>query len=63
MRFHRPNVASCEIVTRIQRSTLTRGYLYQANMDRLPDLKEALNRFLGRDIIVIGTGMRVLDRW
>ena len=44
----------CEIVTGIKWTTLVIAYLPPANMDRLPDLEEALNRFLGRDTIVMG---------
>ena len=54
-RFHGPNMVSCEIVTRIKWTPLIRSYLLSANMDHLPDLKEALNDFLGRDNIVVGT--------
>ena len=45
----------CEIVAGIQRTTLIRYYLPPANMNRLPDLEKALNGFLGRDTIIMGT--------
>ena len=54
MRFHGPNMVSCEIVTGIQWITLIRAYLLPANMDHLPDLEEALNEFLGIDPIFMG---------
>ena len=44
-------MVSSEIVTGIHWTILIRAYLPPANMDRLPDLKEALNEFLGRDPI------------
>ena len=50
-RLHGPNVVSCEIVTGIQWTPFIRDYLPPSNMDRLPDLEEALNVFLGRDTI------------
>ena len=53
--FQISNVASCEVVTGIQRTNLIRYYLPPANMDHLPDLKEALNHFLGKGTIVMGT--------
>ena len=53
MRFHRPDVVGSEIVTKIQRTALIRSYLPLANTDRLPDLEETLNGFLGRDTIVM----------
>ena len=45
----------CEIVTIIQWTNLIISYLPPANMDRLPDLKEALNCVLGKYTIVVGT--------
>ena len=45
--FHKQNMAICEIVTRIQWTNLIIAYLSLANIDRLPDLEEALNCFLG----------------
>ena len=53
--FHGPNVMSCEIFTVIQWTPFIRAYLPPANMDRLSDLEEALNHFLGKEAIVIGT--------
>ena len=43
-------MVSCEIVTRIQRTNLIRAYLPPANVDRIPDLEEALNQFLGKTL-------------
>ena len=54
-RFHRPNLVIYEISTGIQWTALIRAYLNLSNMDLLPDIKEALNRLLGKDIIVMGT--------
>ena len=54
-RFHGPKVVSCEIFTGIQWTPLITAYLPPANMDHLPDLEEALNGFLVRDTIVMGT--------
>ena len=47
-------MVSSEIVTRIQETTLIRAYLPPANMDRIPDLEEALNHFLRIDPIFMG---------
>ena len=44
-----------KIVTGIQWTSLIRAYLPPANMDRLPDLEETLNEFLGRETIFMGT--------
>ena len=46
---------SCEIFTGIQWTPFIRAYLPPANMDRLSDLEEVLNHFLGKEAIVIGT--------
>ena len=54
MRFHRSNVVSCEIVTKIQHTTFIRDYLPPANMYRHPDLRGAINHFLERDTILVG---------
>ena len=53
-RFHGPNLVIFEIVTRINQTNLIRSYLPRSNMDRLPDLEEVLNDFLGRDPIFMG---------
>ena len=47
-------MVSSEIVTRIQQTTLIRAYLPPANMDRIPDLWEALNHFLRKDTLLMG---------
>ena len=52
--FHGPKVASYEIVTGIQQTTLIRAYLPPANTDPIPDLEEALNHFLRIDTIFMG---------
>ena len=54
MRFHRSNMVSSEIVTRIQQTNLIRAYLPPANVDRIQDFEEALNKFLRKDTIVMG---------
>ena len=56
-------MVSCEIVTKIQRTTLIRAYLPPANVDRIPDLEEALNQFLGINTIFMGNLTQMLDRW
>ena len=55
MRFHRPNVASCKVVTVTNRKkTPTIGtYLPPSTMDHLPDLEEDLTRFWYHDLIVL----------
>ena len=47
-----------EIVTRIQQTNLIRAYLPPANMDRIPDLEEALNHFLVKTLSSLGTERR-----
>ena len=54
-RSHGPNVVRYEIVIRIHLTALIGDYLPPANMDRLPDLEEALNSFLEKETIVMGT--------
>ena len=51
-RYHRPNMVSCELVTRITRNPLVRTYLPLSAIENLPDLEEALKRF--KDPIVLG---------
>ena len=45
MRYHRPNVVSCNIVTRLTWNQLIRAYLPPSKLEQLTDLKEALQRF------------------
>ena len=52
MRYHRPNVVSCEIVTRLTRTPLVRAYLPPLTLEHLPGLEEYLQRF--RDPIILG---------
>ena len=51
-RYHRPNLVSCDILTRITRTPLVGAYLPLSNMEHLPDLEEAMQPF--RDPIVLG---------
>ena len=51
---HGPNMVSSEIVTRIQQTTPIRAYLPPTTLDRIQDLEEALNQFLGINTIIMG---------
>ena len=52
-RFHGLNVVSCEILSVRQQASLIRAYLPLSTIEHLPDLEEALKRFMGNDSIVI----------
>ena len=52
--FHGPNIVSDELVYGDHITLLIRRYLPPSTLDHLPDLEDALNRFLGRDIVVLG---------
>ena len=54
MRFHGPNVMICKLVASNQRTLLTREYLPPSTLDHLPKFMEALDRFLGRDPVILG---------
>ena len=45
MRFHRPNVVSCEVVTDKSWTPIIGAHLPLNTMAHLPDLEEALERF------------------
>ena len=47
MRYHGPNVVSCNIVTGLTRTPLVGAYLPLSTLEHLPDLEEALQRFRG----------------
>ena len=51
MRYHRPNVVSYEISTKLTRTPLICAYLHASMLEHLPDLEEALQLF--RDTIVL----------
>ena len=53
MRFHRPNVVSCKIVTGPTRTLLVSAYLIHSMLEHLPGVKEALQSFKGRNSIVL----------
>ena len=53
-RFHRPNLVSCEIVAGDQLIPLIKAYLPPSTLDLLPYLEEVLNKFLGRDSVILG---------
>ena len=52
--FHEPKVVRFEFISGIQQAFRIGYYLPRTTLDHLPDLKEALNRFLGREPIVLG---------
>ena len=52
MRYHGPNVVSCEIITGLTRTPLVGAYLPLLIMEHLIDLEEALQHF--RDPIFLG---------
>ena len=52
-RFHRTNVVICVVVTG-KRTLLIGAYLPPSNLDHLPELEEALKRFLDKYPIVLG---------
>ena len=54
MHFHGSNVVSCKIVTRNTRTPLASAYLPTLTLEHLPYFKEALQRFKGLDLIVLG---------
>ena len=51
---HKPNVVICDFVAGYQRTPLIGVYLPPSTLDHLPDLNEALNRFPGRDPVILG---------
>ena len=53
-RFHGPNMVSCEVIARYHQTPLIGAYLPLSTLDHLTDLGEALNRFLGRDSVILG---------
>ena len=54
-RFHRPTVLSCEVIIGNQETPLIWVYLPLSTLDHLPDLGKDLNRFPGRDPVVLGS--------
>ena len=54
MHFHGPNVASCEIVFIRHNTLLNVVYLTLSTIEHLPDIEDSLNRFPGKDSIIIG---------
>ena len=54
MRFHGPNMVIYEIVSGAHQTFIIKKYLPSSTIDHLPDLEEALNRFPGREPIVMG---------
>ena len=54
MRFHGPKLGSCELVDGDQRMSLIGEYLPPSTLDHLPDLEDLLNRFQGREPVVLG---------
>ena len=60
MRYHRPNVSSCQIVDGLTWNPLVGAYLPFSTLEHLPDLEEDLQCF--REPIVVG-GLNVdLDK-
>ena len=53
-RFHGTNMVRCDIVTGPTHTPLVGAYLPPLMLEHLPDVKEALQRFKGRDPIVLG---------
>ena len=47
-------MVSCEVVSGDKQMPLIGAYIPLSSLDHLPDLEEALNRFMGRDPIVLG---------
>ena len=45
MRYHGPNMVSCELINRLTRTPLVGAYLPLSTLDHLPDLEEYLKRF------------------
>ena len=54
IRFHGPNVVSCRLVAGYQQTPLIEAYLPLSTLDHLLDLEEVLNRFPGRDPVILG---------
>ena len=54
MHFHGMSVVSCKLVARYHEMTLMGEYLPLSTLDHLPNLEELLNRFPGRDRIILG---------
>ena len=52
--LHGTNIVSWELVSRVQGNPLIGAYLPLSTLYQLTDPEEELNRFLGRDSIVIG---------
>ena len=52
MRYHRPNVVSCKIVTGLTWTLIVGAYLPSSTLENLPDLEEALKRF--NNTIILG---------
>ena len=53
MRFQGQSVVSCEIALGAQRTPLIRAYVLISTIYKVPDIEEAINRFPGRDPIVM----------
>ena len=53
-RFHGPNVVSCKIFTRHNRTSLVNAYLPPSTLKHLPDVEEELHLFKGMYPIVLG---------
>ena len=53
MQFHVPNVVSCKIVSRKQRTPLIGAYLPPTTLDHLPNLEEMISCFSGREPIIL----------
>ena len=54
MRFHRPNMVSCKIFTGHTRNPLVGAYLHPSTMKHLPDVEEALQKFMGLYHVILG---------
>ena len=54
MRFHGPNVVSCEVIGSGNRTPLIGAYLPPSTLGHLPNLEEDLIRFWDQDPIVLG---------
>ena len=52
--FDRPNMLSCKVVRGTSRTLVIAAYLPPTTLARLPDLEEALERFLGQDTFLMG---------
>ena len=54
MRFHGPNMLSCEFVSGGKRTLIVGAYPPPSTLEHLPNLEDAMDRLRDQDTIVLG---------